>query len=289
VTRGKAIDGTRPGAGGVELFWRGWVPDDAVRGVVVVAHGLGEHSGRYGNVVDALVPAGYAVYAVDHRGHGRSSGARAYVERLSMVVDDFEGFRADVAARHPGVPRFVLGHSFGGLVALAHAIDHPGTSDGLVLSGAASASGARTSLVTVTRYRILGTVWPTRPVLSVDASAVSRDPAVVEAYRADPLVCHGAVPVRTVAEMRARARRIPGEAAALRMPMLVLHGGDDALVPADASRLLAASAGSPDLELRVYDGLAHEIFNEPDHGEVLAEVVEWLDAHTGGGSRKHAG
>ena len=280
MTSGKAIEGSRVGVGGIELFWRGWVPDGAVRGVVVVAHGLGEHSGRYGNVVDALVPTGYAVYALDHRGHGRSEGPRAYVERLPFVVDDFEAFRADMCAQHPETPRFVLGHSFGGLVAVAHAIDHPDSSDGLVLSAPASAAGARTSLLTVAKYRILGTITPTKPALSVDPALISRDPHVVQAYRDDPLVCHGPVAARTVAEMRSRARLIPGQAPQLRLPMLIMHGSDDALVPADASRLLAARAGSADLRLEIYAGLHHELFNEPEHDAVLATVSEWLEARS---------
>ena len=280
MTSGKAIEGFRVGVGAIELFWRGWVPDGAVRGVVVVAHGLGEHSGRYGNVVDALVPRGYAIYALDHRGHGRSEGPRAYVERLAFVVDDFEAFRAEVCGQHPGAPRFVLGHSFGGLVALVDAIDHPDSSNGLVLSAPASAAGARTSFLTVTKYRILGTITPTKPVLSVDPALISRDPQVVQAYRDDPLVCHGPVPARTVAEMRSRARRIPGQAAQLRLPMLVMHGSDDALVPQDASRLLGARAGSADLRLEIYDGVHHELFNEPEHAAVLATVGEWLEARS---------
>ena len=269
-----------PASVGSSCSGTAWIPAPDVRGVVVVAHGLGEHSGRYGNVADALVPRGYAVYTLDHRGHGRSAGRRAYVERLSMVVDDFEAFRAESCAGHPGVPSFVLGHSFGGLVALAHAIDHPNSSDGLVLSGPASAAGARTSFLTVTKFRILGMITPTKPVLSVDPTLISRDPQVVQAYRDDPLVCHGPVPARTVAEMRSRARRIPGQASQLRLPMLVMHGADDALVPADASRLLAARAGSADLRLEIYAGVHHELFNEPEHAAVLATVGEWLEARS---------
>ena len=117
------------------------------RAVVVVAHGLGEHSGRYGNVVQALVPRGYAIYAIDHRGHGRSGGPRAYIEHLDAVVDDFEQFRTEVCGRHLDAPPFVIGHSFGGLVALAHAVRFGRAEQGLVLSAPASAGGKRTSLV----------------------------------------------------------------------------------------------------------------------------------------------
>jgi alpha-beta hydrolase superfamily lysophospholipase len=269
-------EGTLRSADGTELFWRGYVPADA-RAVVVVAHGLGEHSGRYQNVVDELVPRRFAVYALDHRGHGRSDGPRAYVQHLSLVVDDFEMFRAHVCARHPGAPRFVLGHSFGGLVVLAHATEHPNSAEGIVLSGPASASAGRTSFATVARYRVLGWVAPRRGVLYIDPALVSRDANVVEAYRADPLVHHGAVPARTVAEMRARARRLPREVSRVETPMLLMHGGADQVVPPDATRLLATRVGSRDLEVRIFDDMYHEIFNDPERAAVLGCAATWLD------------
>jgi alpha-beta hydrolase superfamily lysophospholipase len=245
---------------------------------VVVVHGLGEHSGRYGNVVEVLVPRGYALYAMDHRGHGRSDGPRAYVHRFRLVVDDHAAFRDEVFARHVRTPRFVLGHSFGGLVALAGAAQPGPAVDGLVLSGAASAAGSRTSFLTVARFRVMGAVSPRKPTIALDPSLVSSDPVVVDAYRADPLVNHDPVPARTVAEMRARARRMPRDARAITAPVLLLHGGDDGLVPPDASRLLADRVASTDLTLQIYPGLAHELFNEPDHQRVLADVASWLDA-----------
>jgi acylglycerol lipase len=274
------VEGARSGVDGTQLYWQGWIPDEEPRAVVALAHGLAEHSGRYGNLVDALVRRGYALYAVDHRGHGHSDGPRGYLHRFDLVVDDFIAFRSDAFARHTGAPRFVLGHSFGGLVALAAVLKHGDTIDGLILSGPASASGARTSFFTVARYRVLGAITPTKPVLELDTSLVSRDPAVVDAYRRDPLVNHTPVPARTVAEMRSHARRMPADARALTMPVLLLHGGDDGLVPADATRLLAESVASNDQTVRIYEGLAHEIFNEPECEAVLADVVAWLDARS---------
>ena len=272
------VEGSRHSSDGTELHWQAWLPEDGPRAVVVVSHGLGEHSGRYGNVVDALVPRGYAMYALDHRGHGRSGGPRAYVEHLDTVVDDFEQFRSDACARHVDTPSVVLGHSFGGLVALAHARRFGATQAGMVLSAPASAGGSRTSFRRVLHSRVEALIAPRRPVLQVDARLVSRDPAVVEDYVRDPLVFHGAVPARTVAEMRSRARGMPRESERIRTPVLLLHGGDDAIIPAEASRLLAARIGSADVELHVYDRLYHEVFNEPEREVVLGDVVAWLDA-----------
>jgi alpha-beta hydrolase superfamily lysophospholipase len=274
------LDGIRDGVDGTALFWQAWLPDEAPRAVVIVVHGLGEHSGRYTNVVDALVPRGYALYAMDHRGHGRSDGRRGYVPRFRLVVDDQAAFRDEAFDRHAGSPRFVLGHSFGGLVALAGATRPGQDIDGLVLSGAASAAGARTSFLTVARFRVLGAVSPRKPTIALDPSLVSNDPDVVEAYRRDPLVNHDPLPARTVAEMRARARRMPDDARAITAPVLLLHGSDDALVPDDASRLLANRIASSDLTLLLYPGLAHELFNEPERDRVLADVASWLDARS---------
>ena len=123
-------------------------------------------------------------------------------------------------------------------------------------------------------------VAPTRPVLQVDAALVSRDPAVVDDYVRDPLVFHGGVPARTVAEMRSRARGMPRASAQITTPVLLLHGGGDAIIPAEASRVVAERIGSSDVQLRVYDGLYHEIFNEPERETVLADVGAWLDARS---------
>src|SRR5690606_1998972 len=154
-------EGRLQGAGGVELFWQGWLPSGEPRGIVLLCHGLGEHSGRYGNVVGALVPDGWAVYGVDHRGHGRSGGRRAHLRRDADWLADFDAFRRVVVARHPGLRVFLLGHSMGGQIALAYALDHQDELAGLVLSAPALAN----STVPRAAVRVLRAVAKVVPVL----------------------------------------------------------------------------------------------------------------------------
>jgi acylglycerol lipase len=160
--------GTFVGAGGIELFFRSW-PAPAPRGVVVLSHGLGEHSGRYHHVGRRLADAGYSTWALDHRGHGRSGGRRAFVEAFSSFVADLETFRLRVAAASGGLPTFLLGHSMGGTIATAHALDHPGAFAGLVLSAPAWHPGRDVPRPVVAvgralaRIRLTWAWWPSTP------------------------------------------------------------------------------------------------------------------------------
>ncbi|MGQ0574899.1 MAG: lysophospholipase [Pseudonocardia sp.] len=284
------VEGRLAGAGGVELFWQGWLPDGepddsgeaGPDAVLLLAHGLGEHSGRYATVVDTLVPDGWAVYGVDHRGHGRSGGRRAHVERYAYWLADFDAFRRAVVARHPGLPVFLLGHSMGGQIALAYALDHPDELAGLVLSAPALAN---TSVPRAVRpvLKALARVAPRVRSKVVDLDRISKDPAVVADYHADPLVHHGNPTLGLSAALLARFDVLPERARGLRMPVLLLHGTADELTDPAGTRLLEATCGSPELTVRWYDGLWHEIFHEPERAGPLADLREWLAARRGSG------
>ena len=273
-------EGRLGGAGGVEIAWRAWLPAGEARAVVVIAHGAGEHSGRYPHVGERLVDAGYAAYALDHRGHGLSGGRRALVDRMDHVVADLDTFVTLASSRHPGRPLHLLGHSMGGCIALVYAGRHQERLSGLLLSGAVARLDAPAALKVVVRG--LSRVAPALGVVAVDPALVSRDEAVVRAYREDPLVFHRKLPARTLAEMADAADRFPASVGALRLPLLVMHGGADAIVPADGSRMVHDRAGSADRTLRIYEGLFHEILNEPERAAVLADITGWLDAHSNG-------
>lgn len=277
------VEGRLAGTGGIQVYWQAWLPEGEPRAVVVIAHGAGEHSGRYAHVAAHLVAAGYAVHALDHRGHGRTTGRRALVDRIDHVVADLDAFVLVAGNRHPGRPVFLLGHSMGGCIALAYGLRHQQRLEGLLLSGAVAQLDAPAVLRVV--VRVLSRVAPALGVVAVDPALVSRDPAVVHAYRDDPLVFHGKLPARTVAEMADAADGFPAAAPALRLPLLVMHGGADAIVPVAGSRMVHERAGSADRTLRIYDGLSHEILNEPEQAEVLADITGWLDAHTEGEAR----
>ena len=188
------------GAGGLEIFWRAWLPDGDARAAVVIAHGAGEHSGRYAHVAQRLVDEGYAVYAIEHRGHGRSQGPRALIDRIDNAVADLDKLVVLAADSHPGVPLFLLGHSMGGTIALSYTLAHQQRLTGLVLSGPLAALEAVPAPLRMTA-RTLSVLAPRTPLIAIDASLVSRDPAVVGDYQSDPLVHHGKLPARTVVEL----------------------------------------------------------------------------------------
>lgn len=278
MTRGPDVDGRLPGVGGVELFWQGWLPAGDPSGVLLLSHGIGEHSGRYGSVVDTLVPDGWAVYGLDHRGHGRSGGPRTHVRRYGDLLEDFEAFRRHVAARHPGLPPFLLGHSLGGQIALAYALRHQDRLAGLVLSAPALASDTVPApLVPV--LALVAKVLPTLRPVGIDDSAISSDPAVVADYRADPLVHHGKPTLALGAAIYAQMDTLPPRAAELRLPLLVQHGTDDRLTDPAGTRRLDEASGSPDTTVRWYEGLWHEIYHEPGRDAPLADLRHWLAGH----------
>lgn len=272
------LEGTRTISRARSGFWRAWLPDDDARAVVVIVHGLGEHGGRYDRVGQRLAGAGFACYAADHWGHGRSGGRRANIGRMDRVVSDLAEFVGFATAHTPGVPLFLLGHSFGGLVALQYATGEPAELAGLVLSGAYVQVTVGSPLLR-SAAQLLSAVTPNLGVQRVPPEYVSRDPDVVAAYRADPLVHHGKVPARTGAEILATTQALPDRLERLRVPMLIMHGSEDRLATPDGSRMVHQRVTMEDRTLRLYDGLYHEIFNEPEQDQVLDDLVGWLAEH----------
>ena len=265
------------GVGGLRIYWQSWLPDAPARAVVVIAHGAGEHSGRYPHVATRLVAEGYAVYAIDHRGHGRSEGSRALIDRVDNAVADLDSLIELAAATHPGVPLFLLGHSMGGTIAVSYTLAHQRKLAGLILSGPLAAmppSAASTRIIA----KALSTIAPKAPAIAVDATLVSRDPAVVKAYVEDPLVHHGKLPVRTVAELGDAISTFPDRVSTIAIPTLIVYGTDDALCPPEGSKMLGERIGATDKTVNAYEGLHHEVLNEPERDKVLDDMCSWLGA-----------
>jgi alpha-beta hydrolase superfamily lysophospholipase len=270
-------EGRFKGEGGVEIYWQAWLPEGEPRATIVLAHGASEHSGRYAWTGEQLAARGYAVYAIDHRGHGRSAGGRALIDRMRNAVEDLHTLVERAAAAQPGRPVVLLGHSMGGAVALSYTIEHEDALDALVLSGALAALEAA-SPVQRAAGRVLSFVAPKLGVVDIDSTAVSRDPEVVADYDADPLNYHGKLPARTVAELSRAVNGYPDAVAQFQLPMLVMHGGADRLVPIAGSQMVAERAASEDKTFKRYDELFHEILNEPERQQVLDDIADWLDA-----------
>lgn len=270
-------EGRFGGEGGLEIYWQAWLPEGPPRATIVLAHGASEHGGRYAWTGEQMVARGYAVYAIDHRGHGRSAGDRALIDRMHNAVEDLHTLVERAAAAHPGRPVVLLGHSMGGAVALSYTSEHENALDALVLSGPLAALEAASPVQRVAG-RVLSVVAPKFGVVDIDSSAVSRDPDVVTDYDADPLNYHGKLPARTVAELSHAIDGYPDAVARFKLPMLVMHGGADRLVPIAGSQMVVDRAASEDKTFTRYDGLFHEILNEPERQQVLDDIADWLDA-----------
>ncbi len=272
VTHG---EGSFEGARGVRLFEQWWAPEHgAPRAVLVIVHGLKDHSSRYAAFADRLAQHGYEVRAFDLRGHGSSEGARVYVSDFDEYAQDLDRFVARV--RQEGKPLFVLGHSMGGAIATGWVLTRKPALTGLLLTGAALR--AEVSGFTAGTTRFLGAVLPALAVFSLDLDQFSRDPRVAEQCKADPLIDRGNGPARTAAQLLNGIDFIRAHEEELTVPLLALHGGADPITPPDGSRELVRRAGSVDKTLKIYDGLFHDLLHEPEKQEVMADLAAWMDA-----------
>ncbi len=267
------------GDGGLELFMQSWLPAGNKRAVIALIHGLGEHSGRYQNVVDALVPQGYAIYSFDHRGHGRSPDRQcAHVNDWSEYRNDVRAFVQLVQQREPGLPLFLYGHSMGGLITLEYVLHHP---EGLagVIASAPAVSAVEASPLLLAVGRLMSRLKPEFSLDSgLDAAGISRDTAVVEAYQKDPFV-HGKVSARWSVAFTGAIAWTQAHAAEFQPPLLILHGEADRLVAPSGSQTFFEKVRQPDKKRIVYPGGYHEPHNDIQKEQVLADVAAWLQAH----------
>jgi alpha-beta hydrolase superfamily lysophospholipase len=265
------------GQGAVSIVYDVWTPDGPPRGTLLICHGLGEHGRRYDHVAQRLGGLGFVVAVPDHRGHGRSGGPRAGLKRFADYTDDLTSVLAEV--RRPELPVFMLGHSMGGAIALDYALNHQSELAGLVLSGAAVQAGDDQPKAVLAIAKVLGKVLPSLPTARLDSAGISRDPKVVAAYDADPLVFRGKIPAGLAGGLVSIMDSFPKRLPQLTIPLLVLHGAEDKMTNPAGSDLVIELAGSADKTQKKYDGLFHEIFNEPEQDAVLNDVATWLEAH----------
>ena len=273
----KHLEGKFKGRKDLSLYYQSWLPAQDLKAILLVVHGFAEHSGRYMNIVNHFVPKGYAVYGLDHRGHGRSEGLRGYVERFSYYLDDLKTFFDIVRSEHDDAKVFIVGHSMGGAIATAYAVEHQDEFDGLILSGAGlkMSNGSLRMLVPI--VRILSMLLPKMGITFIDVSTISRDEDVVEAYVNDPLVYWGKIRARLGSELAMVMQKLPQQMPEIVLPILIMHGTADRLVDPEGSRLLYEKISSEDKTLKLYDGFYHEIFNEPGREQVSKDMEGWLN------------
>jgi alpha-beta hydrolase superfamily lysophospholipase len=271
-------EGNFNGVRNINIYYQAWLPAGDVKAVLLVVHGLGEHSGRYMNVGNHLVPLGYAVYALDHIGHGRSGGEREIVKHFEDFTHNLTLFFNMVKDWQKDKAVFLLGHSMGGAIVSYYLLDHQADFKGAILSAPAVKAGDSISAFTITMSKVLSKIAPRMGVMALDATAISRDRLVVQAYVNDPLVFHDKTPARIAAELLSAMQRITAEVGRITLPFIVVQGGDDKLVDPAGAQMLYEMASSKDKMLEIYPGMYHEVFNEPDRMRVLQEVETWLEA-----------
>lgn len=263
---------------GIKIFYRQYQAESE-RARMVLSHGVGEHSGRYGNVIERVLPKGFSVWAPDHRGHGQSGGKRGHVLNFVQYLTDLR-LTVELAKKDmPGeMPCFLLGHSMGGLIALDFAQHYPELIDGVVASSPCLGMVIEIPAVKKVLGSFMSYVWPGMTMGSgLDATKISRDENVVSAYKNDPLV-HDRVSARFFTELLAAIESVNQQASALNVPVLMQVAGEDYLVNADSSKHFFEKLTLQDKTLHVYDDMYHEIYNAPqDQKErVLDDLETWL-------------
>lgn len=270
------LEGTFKGYQNLDLYYQGWLPAAEPKAVLIVNHGLAEHSGRYADLAAYLMTRGYAVYSFDHYGHGKSPGLRGYVDDFTHFVNDLGAFRDLVRQKHRRGKIFIIAHSVGGTIATAYTINHQNNFDGLILSGATLKAGASVPAGLIWISPLLSLLIPKVGLYTIDSTAISHDPAVVAVYVNDPLVYNGKIRTRLGIEIIKTMQHLPSEMSKIHLPILILHGTADRLSEPQGSRMLYDRVKSADKTLKLYDGLFHEIFNEPEREKIFADVEKWL-------------
>ena len=271
---------TLKSADGLDLFVRRWQADGVPhQWTFVMVHGLGEHGGRYQHFAEWFTPLGATIYAQDHRGHGRSGGQRGHTPSLEALLDDID-LVVRQARTDSGSPVVLIGHSLGGLLAIAYALDRPEQIDRAIFSAPFLVGKVKVPAWKQAAARVLPTVAPRLSLSNeIDANDLSHDPEIPKAYRADPLV-HDRISARMYEETAGRTESYLARAPELRVPFLLMHGRDDRIVDPAGSQRFFARTTAPDRAFCLYPGMYHEIFNEVDHDRVFADIESWLIRRT---------
>lgn len=269
------------GEQGLSIFYR-YHQAESERARVVIAHGLGEHSGRYLQVIKRLINNGISVWAMDHRGHGRSQGSRGHILSFNDYILDLKQMLAIARKEMPVTMKlFLLGHSMGGCMALFLSQSYPEAINGVIASSPGLRPAMKVPVIKGAVGKMMSSIWPTLTLDNeLNSSHISHDSSVVAAYDNDPLV-HRRVSARWFTEFMAAMERTLQRASEVTIPILMQVAGDDRIVDPEASRQFFKNVRSSDKTLYLYDGLYHEIYNETeDHRKkVLSDLDNWLNEH----------
>lgn len=274
------FDSKWEGNNGIPFYIRGWEPNNKrPKALLALIHGLGEHTGRYLHAGKTMTDAGYALVGFDLRGHGKSGGARGHFPSLAAIMQDMRQFFRFLVQRYPDIPHFLYGHSLGGLLSLTYALQYNIGLNGVIITGAGLRSPLQEQKGKIAMINALGSLLPAITVPSgLDSTTISRDADVVKKYDNDPLVHDktslglGKSALKAIDLCFERAKEFP-------FPLLIMHGAADKLTYPSGSEDFArlASENNKDVTLKLWDGLYHEIHNEPEKAEVFRMMIEWLE------------
>lgn len=266
---------------GIEFFVRGWEPDTKPKAVIALIHGLGEHSGRYEHVAQAMTDAGYVLASFDLRGHGKSTGVRGHFPSLDAVMQDIHDFFIFLSQRHPELPQFIYGHSLGGLLTLTYALKKKPKLKGVIATSSGLRSPITEQKVKLLMVKVLGSLLPKTLLPSgLETAGISQDQTVIDRYNRDPLV-HDRVSLAFGKAGLEATNYVWSHAGEFSLPLLLMHGTGDRVTyshgSADFSKLVAKN--NRDVTLKLWDGMYHELHNESVKGQVFEFMIDWLDRH----------
>jgi acylglycerol lipase len=269
---------------GVRLYEQWWLPAAEMQAMIVIVHGIAEHSGRYAHTAGYFCRHGYAAGSFDLRGHGKSNGKKGYIQRFEFLLDDLEQFLIRAGERAQGKPLFLLGHSLGSGITARFLIDRAAhiaggnAIRGAVLSGPMVMIGSSIPPALIKLAAVLGALTPHLPVLKLDNTTVSRDPLVAQHYDTDPLNYRGKLHARTGDQINRTLQYIQANMPRITTPLLIVQGSQDKLVDPAGSRILYEKVSSQDKTLKIYEGLYHEVLNEPEKEQVMDDILAWMSA-----------
>lgn len=263
------------------LFTQSWAPTGKPRAIVLIVHGYGEHSTRYTHVAEAMVNSGYAVYTLDHRGHGKSEGLKAYFAAVDDAVRDLRTYFETIQREHPGQKIFVYGHSMGSIISLAFTLKYQKDVAGLILTGTAITGDETISPLLITIGQFLQRFVPTLPLLpALGLDQLASDQSVGEVYGKDPLVYRGAWRIGMGFGLIVAGRELQTQIQNLKLPLLIMHGEEDKITPISGGHLVRDKAQSTDKTFKSFPKMRHEIHNDHSKAEVIDTMIQWLNGHS---------
>ena len=258
-----------------DIFYRSWLPDSP-KGVILVCHGIAEHSGRYQHVAEYFVAKGFAVYAQDHIGHGKSSGKRMHIGSFEAIIQTVDTLRQIIDGEHPDLPLVLLGHSMGGLIAANYICRYQQRISACALSAPALAADIRPPDFVIATLGVLSKALPNLGLLALDSSGISRDENEVQKYLEDPLVISKKVDMKSIVELDAALQNTFANAKNVELPVLIQHGEADIITNPQGSKDFFEKISSTNKAIKLYPELFHEIFNEPERDQVLNDLYHWI-------------